>query len=318
MRTTKSAPKEVRKVIRACAAPIKARLHATSLIACGAQGCTYKTSEGNAVVKVSAGYTLGVTGTEAERYRWIKKLGWAGGHTALPRTKGMRIFKLDRCARGVGVKDAYVIVRESLNDIPRSRAVKAAIRVLERMEDLLFDLGSNRRFSARQANKVVMDELRALPVTTQRLIAGNKYALATLFQIAHLQVWLARHKLTMGDIKRSNLGVRCPGLLGDPFDIVVRDIGVLEYHTAGRRHFYRAPAPPRLGGLGGMDAVARLFVIASDSERGYWSNRQGWVYDARDANRWPDTSRRHVNLPLSRGSDARWVEWRPDLPSYAD
>jgi hypothetical protein len=251
MRTTRAAPREIRGVIRACSPVVKHKLHATSLIACGAQGCVYRTASPKRVVKVTAGDPLDVGGTEAERYLWIKKLGWADGHTALPYGRRVRVFKLNDCAREAGSDDAFAVEREALADVPRNAATKRAIKVLRTLEDRLADAGTRRRFSFAQVKRIITDHLCTLSPQTCTLIGQSTIATAMLFQIAHLQVWLAFRGLTMRDLKLSNLGIRRPGIWGSRFEVVMRDIGLLEKlnepTSERQRRFFKHRAPPRLG-----------------------------------------------------------------------
>lgn len=47
------------------------------------------------------------------------------------------------------------------------------------------------------------------------------------------------------------------------------------------------------------------FIVQSFSERGYWSNHDGWVNTRDAATRYPDASR---GLPQSIGDDAEYVD----------
>jgi hypothetical protein len=49
-----------------------------------------------------------------------------------------------------------------------------------------------------------------------------------------------------------------------------------------------------------------MFVIMSKGERGFWSNRLGWVPSAEFASRFPDA---HGTLPASHNGDASWMPW---------
>lgn len=47
-----------------------------------------------------------------------------------------------------------------------------------------------------------------------------------------------------------------------------------------------------------------MYVIRSESERGYWSNVMGWVSDLASATRFDSTD---YDLPISAGRDAQFV-----------
>ena len=53
-----------------------------------------------------------------------------------------------------------------------------------------------------------------------------------------------------------------------------------------------------------MTQVTEQFVIRSESERGYWSNELGWVYDVVSATRFPSMD---SYLPVSSGRDATYA-----------
>lgn len=53
-------------------------------------------------------------------------------------------------------------------------------------------------------------------------------------------------------------------------------------------------------------AFANLFVIMSESEYGFWSNDQGWVYDTESATFYLESEQGSINLPQTRGNDARF------------
>lgn len=66
-----------------------------------------------------------------------------------------------------------------------------------------------------------------------------------------------------------------------------------------------------------MAHVAEQFIIRSESERGYWSNELGWVYDVESATRFLSMD---GYLPVSSGRDATYiqpdmaVDFAPDAP----
>jgi hypothetical protein len=66
----------------------------------------------------------------------------------------------------------------------------------------------------------------------------------------------------------------------------------------------------RFVGYGNLNATP-LFVIKSDSERGYWALDQGWVFDIASAVRFPIGSGELNDWtfkPVSSGDDAKLVE----------
>jgi len=62
----------------------------------------------------------------------------------------------------------------------------------------------------------------------------------------------------------------------------------------------------RLESFSDLDATP-LKVIKSDSERGYWSNNIGWVFDVASASKFPVT-RDHASLPTSSGNDSEYID----------
>lgn len=57
------------------------------------------------------------------------------------------------------------------------------------------------------------------------------------------------------------------------------------------------------------------YVIVSESERGFWSNEQGWVFDKDSATVF--TAEEEVqNLPLSAGDDAQRVPFSYALRAF--
>ncbi len=66
-----------------------------------------------------------------------------------------------------------------------------------------------------------------------------------------------------------------------------------------------------------MAQVTEQFIVQSESERGYWSNELGWVYDAASATRFASMD---GYLPVSSGRDASYIhpdqarDFDPDAP----
>ena len=49
-------------------------------------------------------------------------------------------------------------------------------------------------------------------------------------------------------------------------------------------------------------------VIQSDSEEGFWSNKQGWVFSVLDATVFTEQEHREFPfLPGSQGRDSKWM-----------
>lgn len=51
------------------------------------------------------------------------------------------------------------------------------------------------------------------------------------------------------------------------------------------------------------------FVIHSKSERGFWSNVTGWVYDIESATRFDaeEVEKYHAPCVITSGNDAEWM-----------
>lgn len=203
---------------------LERRLHLTDLIACGAQGCVYKTEQANTVVKVTAGKN-----PEINQIIWQKERGWRS-HTALPRIRGRRVYRLNQCAARAGVREAYATVRENLSDLPATRMTRAAVTLLERLEAALF------RAPCTHADvSAVVDRFCCRNEAALRRIQRDYMAWMIWSSISHLQIWLSRHSLTMSDVRLSNLGIRRPGLAhGVAYDIVMRDMGYLTLRGSAR------------------------------------------------------------------------------------
>lgn len=56
-----------------------------------------------------------------------------------------------------------------------------------------------------------------------------------------------------------------------------------------------------------------LLVIHSKSERGFWSNADGWVFRAADASVYTRDEASAGHLPMTADNDAEWV-----VIEYAD
>jgi hypothetical protein len=63
----------------------------------------------------------------------------------------------------------------------------------------------------------------------------------------------------------------------------------------------------RLESFSDLDAPA-LKVIKSDSERGYWSNENGWTFDVASASKFPLAGVLTAILPESSGDDAEFID----------
>ncbi len=63
----------------------------------------------------------------------------------------------------------------------------------------------------------------------------------------------------------------------------------------------------RLESFSDLDAPA-LKVIKSDSERGYWSNENGWTFDVASASKFPLAGVLTAILPESSGHDAEFID----------
>lgn len=58
--------------------------------------------------------------------------------------------------------------------------------------------------------------------------------------------------------------------------------------------------------FGTLEKYTMLYVIESESEKGFWSNEDGWVYDIASATTFTTSDATMSNLPMSRGNDAKW------------
>jgi hypothetical protein len=54
-------------------------------------------------------------------------------------------------------------------------------------------------------------------------------------------------------------------------------------------------------------------ILFSQSEMGFWSNKQGWVTDAASATVFTKTQAKKANLPITKGSDAIWIQYDKQL-----
>lgn len=63
----------------------------------------------------------------------------------------------------------------------------------------------------------------------------------------------------------------------------------------------------RLESFSDLDATT-LKVIKSDSERGYWSNQNGWGFDVASASKLSLAGVLAANLPMSLGNDAEFID----------
>lgn len=212
----------VKRAVKACQPVLEKRLHLDRLIACGAQGCVYETTRDGTVVKVTVGRH-----DEIDQIMWQKQRGWRS-HTALPRVRA--VYHLERCAARVGIRSAYATVREDLADIPARRQTRNAVTLLEGLEAALFDTPG----TYQHAHRVLHDFTRQNEARLRR-IHRDPMAWAIWTHIAHLQVWLSWHGLTMSDVRLSNLGLRVPSLQhGQAYDVVMRDMGFLTLRGAAR------------------------------------------------------------------------------------
>lgn len=233
------------RAVRACKDVLKNRLKLKALIGCGAQGCVYSTKDKKVILKVSAGQRM----SEIRQIMWQKQRGWRS-HTALPRVK--KVYHLNRCAKRVGVTSAYVTVREDLHDVPSTPATRAAVSLLRAFEKELFRVPGTY-----EAVRALQDRFEAKHLTRLKRLHRSPIAWRIWTNIVQLQVWLAYHGLTMGDVKVDNLGVRKPSLQrGEPYDVVFRDMGLLQLRSAAgsreRARFHNGPR--RTTPLGAFDA----------------------------------------------------------------
>lgn len=239
----------VKRVAKSCAPALTKRVAMGPLIACGIQGCVYETGKPNTVVKVTAGRNT----AEVDQILWRRSHG-ERSHTALPRIR--QVYHLDKCAKAVGVKTAYATVREDLMDVPATRHTRAAVTLLERLEDDLMDAPG----TYKAAHAVLSDFMHRHHRALEKLHA-NTLAWTVWTHIAHLQVWLAYRGYTMGDIRLSNLGIRKPGYgRGHAFDVVMRDMGFLRLRSAAksREHARFKQRRKTLPNLGRLDPLLDL------------------------------------------------------------
>lgn len=214
--------RRAKRAVKACLPVLQKRVHLGERIACGKQGCVYETTRGNKVVKVTAGTNAE---DEIDFIVWLKERGWRI-HTALPMPR--QVYRLGRCATRAGVRGAYVTVREDLTDVPATAYTRLAVTLLERLEKALHRVPGTYH-DARAAR----ERFEARNNAGLRRIQTDPDAWRIYAHIAHLQMWLAYHGLTMGDIRLSNLGIRKPSHQhGERFDVVVRDVGFLGLRTA--------------------------------------------------------------------------------------
>jgi hypothetical protein len=244
-----------KRAVKACHDVLVHRVKLGKLINCGAQGCVYEREgevafdsrhmrrKAEAVVKVSAGRAL----PEIEQIMWQKLRGWRS-HVALPRVR--KVYHLNRCAKRAGISTAYVTIREDLRNIPSTPAVRKAVRLLERLEDDLFDA-----HGTYDAARRVLRDFEVRHHAALREVHRSPLAWRVFTHIAGLQVWLASHGLTMSDVKVANLGARVPSLQrGEPYDVVMRDIGCLQLRT-------QAPTRERQRFRNGPRRVERLGLM---------------------------------------------------------
>jgi hypothetical protein len=70
----------------------------------------------------------------------------------------------------------------------------------------------------------------------------------------------------------------------------------------------------RLIGFTDLDATP-LYVIRSVSERGYWSNDKGWVFDVASASKFPENT---AYVPNTSGKDAVYVDAKSAKDFFAE
>lgn len=233
----------VKRVVKSCAPALTKRVQMGPLIACGIQGCVYETGKTNTVVKVTAGRNT----AEVDQILWRRSQG-ERSHTALPRIR--QVYHLNKCAKAVGVTTAFATVREDLSDVPATRQTRAAVTLLEKLEDALMDVPGTYADAHKALTAFMHKHHRALSVLHRNPLGWTVWT-----HIAHLQVWLSHHGYTMGDIRLSNLGIRKPGYgRGHPYDVVMRDMGFLRLRSAAKskehaRFKQRRKTLPNLGRL---------------------------------------------------------------------
>ena len=216
--------RRVKKAVKACRPVLEERLGLTKLIACGTQGCVYETDREGSVVKVTAGRH-----PEIDQIMWQKERGWRS-HTALPIIDKRRVYRLNRCAVRAGVRGAYATVREDLADVPATKATRAAVTLLERLETKLFAVPGTYPEA-----RAVMEAFCCRNEAALRRLHADPLGWMVWNSIAHLQMWLSHRNFTMSDVRLSNLGIRRPGLArGVPYDVVMRDIGYLILRSTAR------------------------------------------------------------------------------------
>lgn len=242
--------RRVKRVVKSCAPALTKRVALGPLIACGIQGCVYETDKPNTVLKVTTGRNT----AEVDQILWRRSQG-ERSHTALPRIR--QVYHLNKCAKSVGVTTAFATVREDLSDVPATRHTRAAVTLLEKLEDALMDTPG----TYADAHRVLRDFMQRHHRALEKIHAGGVLGWAVWTHIAHLQVWLAHHGYTMGDIRLSNLGIRRPGYgRGHPFDVVMRDMGFLRLRSAAksREHARFKQRRKTLPNLGAPDPLLDL------------------------------------------------------------
>ena len=56
-----------------------------------------------------------------------------------------------------------------------------------------------------------------------------------------------------------------------------------------------------------------VYVIHSQSERGFWNSEQGWVYCITSATQFEEAYvKSEIYFPITGGSDAEWIVYRYD------
>ena len=58
-----------------------------------------------------------------------------------------------------------------------------------------------------------------------------------------------------------------------------------------------------------------LFIIQSENERGFWSNKQGWVFGVEQATKFTAAEVERTGptpTVISKGNDARWQVYKYD------
>lgn len=241
--------RRVKRVVKSCTPALTKRVALGPLIACGIQGCVYESDKPNTVVKVTAGRNT----SEVDQILWRRAHG-ERSHTALPRIR--QVYHLNKCAKAAGVTTAYATVREDLADVPANRHTRAAVTLLEKLEDDLMAVPGTYK-----AAHAALGAFMAKHAVALKRLHANHLGWTVWTHIAHLQVWLAYRGYTMGDIRLSNLGIRKPGYgHGHPFDVVMRDMGFLRLRSAAksREHARFKQRRKTLPNLGAPDPLLDL------------------------------------------------------------